>query len=142
MIFNWYSLSNQVNSNIWIGRVFSYHRFLLQKKINFLANDYGSGSFIIIGIAQLNSSNTNRIYDSDEENWIENRSKLLHETSQWRIRVMKLEQGSFFFSKIKCRKKIPKKRKKAASTISPPSLPKECVVFSYLFWPFVFDMAF
>ncbi|KAG5586757.1 hypothetical protein H5410_047191 [Solanum commersonii] len=32
-----------------------------------------------IGITQLNSSNTRRIYDSNDDKWAKNRSKLLHD---------------------------------------------------------------
>ncbi|KAG5622783.1 hypothetical protein H5410_008001, partial [Solanum commersonii] len=36
------------------------------------------GASFSIGVTQSISSNTNRIYDSDDDKWVENRSKILY----------------------------------------------------------------
>uniref|UniRef100_M1DUA4 Ulp1 protease family, C-terminal catalytic domain containing protein n=1 Tax=Solanum tuberosum TaxID=4113 RepID=M1DUA4_SOLTU len=38
----------------------------------------GFGASFSIGVTQSISSNTNRIYDSDDDKWVENRSKILY----------------------------------------------------------------
>jgi len=77
-----------------------------------------------------NLSNTNRtIYDSDDENWAEIRSKSLHDPLNLINQSTKDVPKS---SKPKGAKTPQKRARKAAPTISRPALPRVCVFNLYL----------
>uniref|UniRef100_M1DR47 Ulp1 protease family, C-terminal catalytic domain containing protein n=1 Tax=Solanum tuberosum TaxID=4113 RepID=M1DR47_SOLTU len=76
------------------------------------------GPSFSIGVSQINSSNVNRTYGSDGEKWVENRSKLLHDT-------LAMKDQSNDKSKTKVEKTSKKRERKAAPVISRPPLPKD-----------------
>ncbi|KAK4724657.1 hypothetical protein R3W88_027436 [Solanum pinnatisectum] len=75
------------------------------------------GPSFSISISQINSTNANRTYDSDDEIWAENRSKLLHDT-------LAMKDKSVVKSKTKVGETPQKRRRKATSVIFQPTLPK------------------
>ncbi|KAG5589587.1 hypothetical protein H5410_040101 [Solanum commersonii] len=69
-----------------------------------------------IGITQLNSSNTRRKYDYDDDKWAENRSKLLHDPLAMKNQSTdKANKEVLFIFKSQCLKKNPKKEKKGST---------------------------
>jgi len=77
-----------------------------------------------------NLSNTNRtIYDSDDENWAEIRSKSLHDPLNLINQSTKDVPKS---SKPKGAKTPQKRARKAAPTISRPAMPRVCDLNLYL----------
>ncbi|KAG5613885.1 hypothetical protein H5410_013709 [Solanum commersonii] len=75
------------------------------------------GQSLSVGVSQINSINDNRIYDSANEMWAENRSKRLHDP-------LVMKDKSVVKPKIKVGETPKKGRRKVASVISRPTLPK------------------
>ncbi|KAG5584854.1 hypothetical protein H5410_045288 [Solanum commersonii] len=91
------------------------------------------GASFNIGVTQPISSNTNRIYDSDDDKWVENISNFARPTiNEEESKYFQIEQGSTIILKIKCCKKNTQKGRKTAPPISRPSLSKYLVDGVYI----------